>query len=82
MKVRHCRHPDNGLQNSFMDFTRLCRQHLHCTPGNWISDLKIRAACRQLRSTRLSIAEIAARNGYATRSTSPASSKRRSASPP
>jgi AraC-like DNA-binding protein len=45
--------------------TRLCRQYLHCTPGNWINDLKIRSACDQLRSTRLSIAEIAARTGYA-----------------
>jgi len=43
---------------------RLCRDHLNLSPGDWISEIKIKAASDQLRSTRMSIAEVAAGVGY------------------
>ena len=45
--------------------TRLCRQHLDRSPGEWISDLKISFACDRLRTIRQSIAEVAASIGFA-----------------
>lgn len=46
----------------------LFRQELNCTPMQWLTDLRITQAQRLLRSTQLSINEIAFRCGYADQS--------------
>jgi AraC-like DNA-binding protein len=56
-----------AIDRSPSQVNRLCRVHLKQSAGDWISEVKIRAASDQLRSTRRSIFDIAAAVGYADR---------------
>ncbi|MFW5844623.1 MAG: helix-turn-helix domain-containing protein [Planctomycetota bacterium] len=43
---------------------RLFRRHCGCSPGNWIRDLRLQTARRQLAGSRLPIAAVASRCGF------------------
>ena len=45
-------------------FLRIFKRSCGCTPTEYIRKLRIRTACRMLRSTPDSITEIASRCGY------------------
>jgi AraC family transcriptional regulator, arabinose operon regulatory protein len=53
-----------ALERSPSQIARLCREHLHLTPGHWIARIKIATSCDLLRTTRLSISDVARRIGY------------------
>jgi len=53
-----------AIDRSTSQVTRLCRLHLDRTPGQWVTKRKIDSACHLLRTTRLSVAEVARRVGY------------------
>jgi AraC family transcriptional regulator len=47
---------------------RTFREHHGCTVGDYVRRARLREACKQLRATHLSIAEIAASTGFADQS--------------
>lgn len=52
------------IDRSPSQVNRLCQRHLNCSSGHWIAGVKVEFCCQQLRSTRLSIAEVASQAGF------------------
>lgn len=52
------------LERSPSQVRRLCQRHLGCSPGHWIKQLKMQAACEILRRTQLSMEAVAREVGF------------------
>jgi AraC family transcriptional regulator len=53
---------------SGVDLVRGFRRFYRCTPGDYLRRVRVQAACRLLRESRLSLAEIALRCGFSSQS--------------
>jgi AraC family transcriptional regulator len=49
-------------------FSRVFRSHLGCTPGDYLRQLRVESACRQLATSDLPLIEVALSTGFADQS--------------